>query len=188
MDGLRRFIRRAVGRSQDHVEQNVGVGITEWPWRVRAAVRLAEKLPLVPPCRVADYGCGKQTLRAALPADWTYVPIDYIERSSDTILCDFTRQMPPGEYDLIFCLGVLEYLIEPGQLLRHALDHGRFLVVSYHGRQEGDRGRRQREGWGSALSYDVLESLIREKGGMILEVNEQPRHERIYVCKGLHGT
>lgn len=40
----------------------------------------------------------------------------------------------------------------------------------------------------SDQSYEALESLSREKGTMVLEVNEQPRHGRLHVSKGLHGT
>jgi hypothetical protein len=48
-----------------------------------------------PGSRVVDVGAGAQALRSALPPHCTYVPIDIVQRTPDTVVCDLNREDPP---------------------------------------------------------------------------------------------
>lgn len=68
---------------------------------------------------VLDYGCGKQTLRAALPE---YLPFDWFQY--DPAIPEFEAEPDPA--DLVVCTDVLEH-IEP-ECLQPVLDHMRSLT------------------------------------------------------------
>ncbi len=64
--------------------------------------------------QVCDVGCGMQWLRDFLPKNIKYIPVDYVQRSDDTIVCDLNQSMDElnKEHlrDVIFLSGVLEYI------------------------------------------------------------------------------
>lgn len=144
--------------------RNTGTQVGSWPERMQVAWRLfREVLPEnEPPREVADYGCGRQELRALLPAGWGYVPYDWMSRSEDTQVCDFSQSVPQTSHEVIFMLGVLEYLPDPARLLRHALGNARWTVFScFHG---WNPLRAWREGWRGRLTREQVEQIIRESG------------------------
>ena len=64
-------------------EENFGVRIGEWPTRAAKAIEMLHaKVPeLGEETSLADWGCGRQTLRNFIPKSWKYIPYDYIERT-----------------------------------------------------------------------------------------------------------
>src|SRR5438034_9726891 len=152
-------------RNENRLAENVGPNVREWKYRAELAMRILADVKLGPGQRVADYGCGRQTLRTLLPPDWTYTPFDYCERSNDTRIVDFNTTFPSGDFDAIFILGVLEYLNRPTELLAHALRHARFLVFSYN--FLGEHERRERQGWISCVDVKEIDNTIVSCGEIV---------------------
>jgi hypothetical protein len=131
---------------------------------------------------VGDYGCGRQELRGLLPVGWVYRPYDRIERSKGTQVCDFDAALPPESHDVIFCLGVLEYLRKPESLLRHALEHARWVVFSHF--SGWNPCRAFREGWKGRIPRSRLDKLLNEGGVRVRAQLPWRRDGGIWVCEG----
>lgn len=82
---------------------------------------------------VADYGAGKMYLKSHLKAGVKYYPIDYIQRTEETILCDFNKgSFPDLKTDVSICCGVLEFIHTAEQLLCNVCKNtARQVIISY---------------------------------------------------------
>lgn len=83
--------------------------------------------------QVCDIGCGKQWLRDLLPVGVRYIPVDYVARSNDTIVCDLEKKELPGHEnltDVIFLSGVLEYISDVDWFVQ-SLAASRKVSISY---------------------------------------------------------
>lgn len=85
--------------------------------------------------RVADLGCGNERLRRILDdrlqRPFDYVGYDLYPQSEQVARLDVEREKLPNAFDVVFCLGLLEYLANPelfARRLRHAC---RIAIVSY---------------------------------------------------------
>jgi hypothetical protein len=111
---------------------------------------------IAPGAHVLDIGAGAQTLKTLLPTSCRYTPSDVVARTSDTIVVDLNRQeFPPGLYDVITALGVLEYIYRVGPLLERARAAAPAAIISY----PAARGRRRSE-WlqsGAVNHFDIRE-------------------------------
>jgi len=168
-------------RHKNRLAENIGPNVREWKSRAELAMRILADVKLGSGQRVADYGCGRQTLRTLLPPDWTYTPFDYCERSNDTRIVDFNTTFPSGDFDVIFILGVLEYLNRPTELLAHALRHARFLVFSYN--FLGEHERRERQGWISCVDVKEIDNTI-VSCGEIVGRSHIGKNQWVYLCRG----
>jgi len=164
----------------NELHHNVGEELLEWHDRARRAVALVASLPArsVAPI-VADLGCGRQTLRGLLPKTWIYRPYDYCMRTPDTVLCNFNIDPLSEEFDIAFCLGVIEYLDRPTAFLAEAAQRSSYVVLSYNGPTTPER--RQRQGWKNCVSFSEIEGVWVNSGGRILSMIEMPDNERIYL-------
>lgn len=167
------------------VERNIGENILEWPDRLNTAIGIISKYLLnngSTEVQIADYGCGKQTLRKLMPPNWKYTPYDYCKRSNDTIICDFdSNRLPESAYDAIFCMGVLEYLERPFDLLQHAINKSTYLIISYNGFTND--GRRIKQGWKNSLTFSELDEFIDKINAIVLEKKHIDNNEWIYLIK-----
>ena len=165
-------------------EANRGAAVGIWPERMDAAWNLfAGQLPEdAKSLSVGDYGCGRQELRLKMPAEWDYTPYDHQMRSVDTVVCDFDNQLPEMRHDVIFCLGVLEYVRQPGRLLAHALRQGRWVVFSNF---EGwNPWRAWKQGWRGRLTGDEREQIFEEERVLIKAHRPWRKDGGIWVCHG----
>jgi hypothetical protein len=163
--------------------QNVGLEVGSWPLRMEAAWKLfREVLPEGNQgYEVADFGCGRQELRALLPSGWTYVPYDWTPRSADTRICDLQRELPEGTQDVIFMLGVLEYLPDPARLLTHALTQARWTVFSCFCGWSPWRAWKQ--GWRGQLSKRGVQQVLRETGVQVRAYRDWRGDGGLWVCE-----
>jgi len=117
---------------------------SQWADRSKLAAALIGSGPR----RVLDVGAGDMALRGFLPADCDYVAADIVSRGPGCLVADLNqRQFPPGAYDCVTFLGVLEYLHEPAWALGMAARAAPILVVSYCADTSGDRAYRRGLGW-----------------------------------------
>jgi hypothetical protein len=80
---------------------------------------------------VADLGCGKsQHLRALLKPHCKYIPIDYVSRSADTLVCDFNNEsFPQITVDVVFISGVLSQVRDVQRFLDWACSSAAKKVI-----------------------------------------------------------
>jgi hypothetical protein len=78
-------------------------------WQIR--IKLMYRLFSCSSQSVMDLGAGAMTLKRYLPDDIRYIPVDYIKRYDETVVCDFNKQeFPNYSVDTIFVSGCLEYV------------------------------------------------------------------------------
>ncbi len=173
------------GNNEPAHDNNIGDNLLEWPERIENALEMCKKHLLADDnseLRIADYGCGRQTLRRIIPAGWKYTPFDYCSRSVDTVIFNFnSNEFPADRFDMIFCMGVLEYLTDPYALLLHAMKHSSYLVLSYSGFTTQER--RELQGWVNNLSLSEIEGFMATNGGTILEKSHYKNNQWIYLVK-----
>lgn len=176
-------------RVQDTRQRNKGSDIGAWPARLQTAWALFRQvLPEDKPAReVADYGCGRQQLKTLLPAGWSYVPYDWTPRSPDTRVCDLAVAAPTGTHEIIFMLGVLEYMPDPARLLSHALNQARWTVFSCFCGWSPLRAWKQ--GWRGRLSRRAVERVLQGANVQVRAYQDWRGDGGLWVCENLdHPT
>jgi hypothetical protein len=126
--------------------------------------------------RIADFGAGTERLRHVLATrltePHTYAPFDLHPQSEAVVKMDVTRELPDGDFDVVFCLGLLEYV---GRLEPFLATLGRryaTLVLSYtvfdapHPLTQQERRQR---GW---LTDYTRAGLEREFDGLALRIRD----------------
>jgi hypothetical protein len=106
------------------------------------------------PLRIADFGAGNERLRDVLAArlvqPFAYFPYDRHPQRRSTVRLDVLEETPSDTFDLVFCLGLLEYLPPGNTFLERLTTCCRFAIVSfvYVGSSfKGDRREREALHW-----------------------------------------
>jgi len=85
--------------------------------------------------RIADFGAGTERLDPVLAANlrwpYTYAPFDLIPQSARVRPLDVNLTLPVDDFDVVFCLGLLEYIEALDALLERLALRYPMLVVSY---------------------------------------------------------
>lgn len=148
----------------------------EWDERAEAAIVLlqahqdawgAGRNPLV----IADFGAGNERLRPLLASTFgdanEYHPYDLHPQLPTTEALDVAREMPQRQFDLVICLGLLEYLPSIPALARSLREVCRFALVSYVTSDSPvaiSRSEREKHGWKTDLTAADLESAFGAAG------------------------
>jgi len=142
---------------------------------VRNADRLGPQLAGAGPLVVGDLGCGNQRVRGLLANSlgdrFTYQGYDLQPQSEETIKLDLRRALPEREFDLVFALGLLEYLPDPEDFLARMRRICTFAVVSYALMDSPEpiaEPEREARGWLTHYTRTRLEALS-ERAGWIAE-------------------
>lgn len=104
---------------------------------------------------VMDLGCGKCWLKDMLPTGVEYIGVDYKSRECvDNIICDFNAgEFPRVLTDVVFCSGVLEYIVELPVFVEHICAITDQVILSYCSTDfYSDIGFRKSLGWKNHLS------------------------------------
>jgi hypothetical protein len=142
-------------------------------WDARAAMA-AEWIPAG--ARVLDLGCGAMTLGGLLKDGCSYFPADVVERRPGAFVVDLNRgEFPPGEYDWITFLGVLEYVHDPVAALERAHAAAPNLLATYCTYTAGDLALRRGMGWVNDLTRATFEEALQAAGWQIRRVAEVKR-------------
>jgi hypothetical protein len=128
------------------------------------------------PLAIGDLGCGSERLRGVLEDcledRFTYQGYDLQPQAPETVRLNLGRELPERDFDLIFSLGLLEYLPDLDWFLRGAVGISRFAVISYVVADSPDdlseRDRRRR-GWVNHNSRRQLSELCECAGFAVLE-------------------
>lgn len=155
---------------------------TQWDARAEMAAKL-----IAPASRVLDIGAGAMALRGFLPPDCRYSPADVVERCPGCFVTDLNAgDFPPGEYDYVTFLGVLEYVHDVKQVLRKAKAAAPAMVVTYCTVTMADQQRRRGMGWVNDFSAAEFEAMLADSGWQIQgrqEVKRGPANiQYMYSC------
>lgn len=171
-------LSRPAHETENH-ERNLGEDLGTWPDRARIASRLLEELPLVHGATVLDLGCGTQPLRPALRKDLVYLPVDRLQRSSDTLVWDLDDGLPPGRSECALVLGVLEYLQDTHAFLDDLARRTSHVILSCNDGSNVDK--RNRQHWQLEWSLDQLEQECLSRGFSLRQRVELSPSERVYL-------
>lgn len=82
---------------------------------------------------VMDLGAGPMNIKKYLGKDCKYIPVDYVQRSEDVIVCDLNKDsFPDIEVDCIYMSACLEWLLEPKKIISQMCSHAeRSIILSY---------------------------------------------------------
>ncbi len=142
-------------------------------WDARAAMA-AEWIP--EGSRVLDVGAGAMALGGLLKPGCTYQPADVIERRPGCFVIDMNRrQFPPGSYDFVTFLGVLEYIHDIGWTLQRAAAAAPRMIVTYCTDTGAGVALRRGMGWVNDLSADAFVSALERNGWTVTRSREVKR-------------
>ncbi len=133
--------------------------------------------------RILDLGAGLEKLRPLLAQGATYIPVDLVRRSEDTLIADLNQgQFPEVEADDAVLLEVLEYVHDVPGLLRRCHGAAKRLVFSYHPAEDGDNDPRRLEGWFNDYPLGELNGLLAGAGWSV-ETRQQAGDLYLFVCR-----
>ena len=134
--------------------------------------------------RVLDIGAGLEKLRPLLAQGATYIPVDLVRRSEETLIADLNQgQFPEVEADDAVLLEVLEYVHEVPDLLRRCHAAAKRLVLTYHAATDadGDSDRRRLAGWFNDYRAGELNALLASAGWSV-ENHQEAGDLHLFVC------
>ncbi|MDY7230445.1 class I SAM-dependent methyltransferase [Hyalangium rubrum] len=154
--------RRAREATQDHAALWADPASVQGRWTERA--QLAADM-VSPGSSVLDIGAGGMAVRRLLHPACRYTPSDFVQRSEDCIVADLNAgQFPPGRWDVVTMLGVLEYIQEPAAVLTRIGAAAPRLVMSYCCRKGASIAYRRKLTWVNDFTPDELDVLLRQTG------------------------
>lgn len=139
--------------------------------------------------RVVDVGAGAQALRSVLPSDCTYVPVDIVQRTPDTITCDLNRDEPPAlSADYLVASGLVEYINDAGRLVRWMASVAPNVVLSYEPADGESRRYRRSSGWVNDYTEGEIRELLSGNGLMVVDSATWRRQTIYWLVRSHAGT
>ncbi len=174
-------LMREGGTDTDRWAQ-IGNLATQWDARAALAAR-----HIAAGARVLDVGAGAMALGALLPPGCAYQPADVVARRPGCFVADLNRrEFPPGEYDVVTFLGVLEYVHDLEWPLARAHAAAPRLIATYCTDIGADPRLRRGMGWVNDLSADAFAAALARNGWtveQVLEVKRGPSNVQLmHVC------
>jgi hypothetical protein len=126
--------------------------------------------------RVADFGAGDERLNRVLHArfaqPYRYTGFDLHPQSESVVELDVTRELPAEDFDIVFCLGLLEYVEPLEPFLARLRARYPALVLSYalfDVPHPLTRGERRKRGWLTDYTKEDLEGRFESLGFVLLD-------------------
>ena len=125
---------------------------------------------------VGDFGAGDErlnrVLQARLAQPYRYTGFDLHPQSESVVELDVTRGLPTGDFDIVFCLGLLEYVEPLEPFLARLRARYPVLVLSYalfDVPHPLTRGERRKRGWLTDYTKEDLERRFENLGFVLLD-------------------
>jgi SAM-dependent methyltransferase len=154
----------------------VGQKSDKWTKRTEAAVALLSYLPRSgKPLVIGDFGCGDgkvlRTLNEKAGVSFDYFGYDLIPQQDKVTKMDFSKDFPDKTFDLVFSLGLVEYLEKINFYFSNLSKHCGHVILSCIISDTGHYTKQQatNNGWVNYLSSTDLVKIITENNFEILE-------------------
>lgn len=136
---------------------------------------------------VLDIGAGAMALGALLKPACKYQPADVVERRPGCHVADLNKhEFPPGRYDIVTFLGVLEYVHDIAWPLARAREAAPRMIVTYCTDIGADPVLRRGMGWVNDLSAEAFAAALAAAGWKVersQEVKRGPSNVQLmYLC------
>lgn len=130
---------------------------------------------------LVDLGCGKMWLKEFVTKEEVYIPVDYIKRSNDTIVCDFNKhQYPKVNADTAFISGCLEYILDYKWFVAKLGANHKKCILSYCLIENfPDKSQRIKKTWVNHLNETQICNLFKKNGFKL--VNKVSSSNTIFV-------
>jgi hypothetical protein len=151
-------------------------------WKVRIAA-MANYLP--ESCSVMDLGSGKEWLRDYLKKNVRYLGVDYLDRGTGNLVCDFNKkQFPKQQCDFAFISGCLEYIEDPNWFLEQLAGHVKQVILSYNTLEAvPDIAARKHLAWKNHFSECQITRLFEDHQFALIETDKNVHKNTIYIFK-----
>lgn len=144
--------------------------------------------------RVADFGAGNERLRGLLASrlgtEYDYYPYDLHPQQPTTKPLDVRQALPSDRFDLVFCLGLVEYIAGDGDFLQRLSECCHFACVSYVITDSSlPLTQRQREtaGWRSHLSAQQFGALLESSNFRVVSTRRTDGDRTgLWLAESLH--
>ena len=144
---------------------------TQWDARAAMAAEWIE-----PGSSVLDVGAGAMALGSLLKPGCTYQAADVVERRPGCFVADLNRgEFPPGRYDWITFLGVLEYVHDVDRALVRAREAAPRMIVTYCTQVGADAVYRRGMGWVNDFSAAQFTAALERCGWRVEQSREVKR-------------
>ena len=148
----------------------------------RAAAHIAEA------SQILDLGAGLMKLKDFAPAGIRYTPADLVLRDPGGIVIDLNSgDFPPGSYDGIVMLELLEYLHDPHAVLTRARSAAPRLLMSYRTHNGGDTGERRAEGIFNDFTREDVLALLEATEWKPAAIEDGPGYT-IFLCSAVTAS
>jgi hypothetical protein len=179
---------QVIGSAKEWLQEKIGFGadplrhfnlrsqhLPGWEERAEAAVELLRSSPLSDSATgaiwIADIGCGNERLRSRLSAGlrqpFEYKGYDLHPQSDQVVRFDVERESLGDTFDVIFCLGLMEYLHDAVLLVQKLRDSTRVAIVSYvvaDSPRAPTSAARRKLGWRTDYTRRELEEIFEANG------------------------
>ncbi|WRS27307.1 polysaccharide pyruvyl transferase family protein [Oscillospiraceae bacterium MB08-C2-2] len=125
---------------------------------------------------VIDMFARHMYLQKLLSPHIIYYPVDFIQRCSETLVCDFNKkEFPHISADIAFLAGVLEYIQDMEWFLTHVTSCAKKIILSYHDQEAFPSVNfRRGYGWINDFTIDQIIATLHAKGFMLTKKNIRP--------------
>ena len=183
MNKLTKLVRRVIGKVLGkRTWQEIEHFDPSWSLRIKEMakhIREGES--------VLDLGCGKMWLRQFLPNN-VYYPVDYTDRGSGSIVCDFNqKQFPQNSADVAFVSGTLEYIIDAQWFVSCIGQKCSRCIISYCLLEDyPDLDFRRERAWVNDFSRDDIIRMFSAEGFQLAsEGYAIPKNRIFYFVKSV---
>ncbi|MBX6361938.1 MAG: methyltransferase domain-containing protein [Acidobacterium ailaaui] len=134
---------------------------------------------------VLDLGCGQMWTIKFLPKNCKYIPVDYVKRNEEVIVCDFNKyEFPDLKVDIAFVSGCLEYVNDYEWFVKKITDCSNIAIVSYCALEDfPDLEERKNHAWVNHLRKVDLIEIFRENGFSLEKEDKTDSNNTIFVFR-----
>lgn len=120
---------------------------------------------------VSDLGCGQMWLKDYLPKQCIYIPVDYVKRDSETIVCDFNKgEFPELKVNVFFLSGCFEYIVDYTSFVKYLYKFSDRVIISYVSfDSQPNIQKRLKYAWKNHLTRDQFIKIFIRNGFRLAE-------------------
>lgn len=133
--------------------------------------------------KILDLGCGKMWLKEFITEKESYIPVDYVFRGEETIVCDFNMyQYPVVIADTAFVSGCLEYVKDYKWFITEICKQHEKCILSYCTIEYFPENKmRKNLTWNNHLSKEDILMLFKENNFNLVNEKLTETNNQLFV-------